>query len=171
MSEGDYLIGVLSDTHGRDDLAELAAGLFAEHRVRWVFHCGDIGDIRVVDALLAKNLTVNYVFGNTDHDRPAMRRYIQRVGATVADPFAECELAGRKIAVLHGDDHRLLGRLIDSQAYDFLLHGHTHLPRDETVGRTRVLNPGALHRSSEPMIMLVELGSGQVRRLPIRRNP
>jgi predicted phosphodiesterase len=27
---------------------------------------------------------------------------------------------------------------------DFLLHGHTHVPRDETIGLTRVLNPGTL---------------------------
>lgn len=25
----------------------------------------------------------------------------------------------------------------------FLLHGHTHVPRDQTIGETRYLNPGA----------------------------
>jgi len=27
---------------------------------------------------------------------------------------------------------------------DFLLHGHTHVPRDEGIGMTRVLNPGSV---------------------------
>jgi predicted phosphodiesterase len=30
---------------------------------------------------------------------------------------------------------------------DYLLHGHTHELRDERVGATRIINPGALHRA------------------------
>jgi len=29
---------------------------------------------------------------------------------------------------------------------DILLHGHTHVPRDETIGRIRFLNPGCVTR-------------------------
>ena len=31
-------------------------------------------------------------------------------------------------------------------ACDFFLHGHTHVPRDETVGGVRFLNPGCITR-------------------------
>jgi len=29
---------------------------------------------------------------------------------------------------------------------DVVLHGHTHVPRDETIGRVRFLNPGCISR-------------------------
>ena len=32
---------------------------------------------------------------------------------------------------------------------DFLLHGHTHVPRDERIGATRVFNPGAVGRADK----------------------
>lgn len=35
------------------------------------------------------------------------------------------------------------------QGADFLLHGHTHVPRDETVGATRVLNPGSIGKADK----------------------
>jgi predicted phosphodiesterase len=31
---------------------------------------------------------------------------------------------------------------------DYLLHGHSHEVRDERVGRTRIINPGALCRAA-----------------------
>lgn len=31
---------------------------------------------------------------------------------------------------------------------DFVLHGHTHVPRDETIGGVRYLNPGAVGKAN-----------------------
>jgi predicted phosphodiesterase len=32
---------------------------------------------------------------------------------------------------------------------DFLLHGHTHVPRNERVGGCRILNPGSLGKANK----------------------
>jgi predicted phosphodiesterase len=40
---------------------------------------------------------------------------------------------------------------------DLLLHGHSHRMRNERVGRTRVVNPGALHRAAVRTVGIVEL--------------
>jgi predicted phosphodiesterase len=49
------------------------------------------------------------------------------------------------------------------QRYDYLLHGHTHVRRDERAGRTRIINPGRpLPPPRRP---------GQVRRPPRHRRP
>ncbi len=139
-------IGILSDTHGRGERAARAAGLLAERGVRRAFHCGDIGDESVIDAL--SGLEMTYVLGNVDRPHRAwLRRYIRAVGAVLAEPFARCELAGRQVAVIHGDDARELARLIDAQELDYVFHGHTHVIRSERIGRTHVINPGALHRA------------------------
>ena len=55
---------------------------------------------------------------------------------------------------------------------DFLLHGHTHTVQDERVGRTRVINPGALHRASRYTCALLDPSGKSVRWLEIgKRSP
>ena len=37
----------------------------------------------------------------------------------------------------------MLNELIRSQKYDYVLYGHTHTKRNDKIGKTRVINPGA----------------------------
>ena len=52
---------------------------------------------------------------------------------------------------------------------DYLLHGHTHETRDERVGRTRVVNPGALSRAARYTCALLDPRSDALRFLEIAR--
>ena len=149
------IIGVLSDTHGVAVHTARAGELFVRHGVGRVFHCGDIGGEAVVDALA--HLDVTYVLGNMDRDEEALSRYIRALGQTVGTPYACCEVAGRRIAAIHGDDWGALCELIQSQRFDVVLHGHTHRVRDECMGPTRVVCPGALHGPDRPTVAVVQL--------------
>ena len=55
----------------------------------------------------------------------------------------EIELGGRRIAITHGDRDELVEAHLSAQP-DYLFLGHTHRRRDERIGLTRVINPGAL---------------------------
>lgn len=57
---------------------------------------------------------------------------------------------------MHGNDHRLKQRLISSQEHDYLCQGHTHAKEDTRVGRTRLINPGALHRANPKTVALLD---------------
>ena len=62
---------------------------------------------------------------------------------------------GYAIAALHGHDG-LLGA-IHSGEQRYVLHGHTHARRDQRIGPTRVINPGALggtHRETRSVAIL-----------------
>jgi predicted phosphodiesterase len=37
----------------------------------------------------------------------------------------------------------VLDKMIESQAYDYLFFGHTHVRSSRLVGKTRIINPGA----------------------------
>jgi len=139
----DSVIGILSDTHGQVRRTRRARELFVARGIRQLFHCGDIGGDAVIDALA--DLDVTYVPGNMDPDRGRLLRYIGALGQAGNDPAVRCELAGRRIGMTHGDKAAVLARLIDSQQLDYVFHGHTHVARDERIGRTRIINPGALH--------------------------
>ncbi|MEJ2150393.1 MAG: metallophosphoesterase family protein [Chloroflexota bacterium] len=75
------------------------------------------------------------------------------------------ELDGKRIAVCHGDDLAQLDEFIHSGIYHYVLHGHTHRRRDEMVGQTRVINPGALggRQAESRSICLLDLSTDDVR--------
>lgn len=91
-----------------------------------------------------------------------MRQAVYGIGATLHEPFGRLELEDVKLAFLHGDDHALLRQLIDSGEYAYLFHGHTHQRRDEQIGPTRVINPGALHRAAVKTFAVLDLASGDL---------
>jgi putative phosphoesterase len=151
-------IGILSDTHSRYATVETALKLLEEHRVDLLIHCGDIEDAETV-WLFPGN--THFVFGNCDAERSSLRQAMYGIGATLHEPFGRLELAGSKIAFVHGDDNRLLDRLAQGGDYDYLFHGHTHIARDEQTGRTRVINPGALFRARPKTFVVLDLESGE----------
>lgn len=155
------IIGILSDTHDRD--AAMAAGLkvLGAAGAEFYVHCGDIGSQRCVDLLAG--LACAFVFGNTDFDRAALARYAASIDVGCYGNFADLELAGNKVAVTHGDDYRLKQRLLSDQKHDYLLQGHTHVAADDRVGRTRVINPGALHRATRKTVASLDTERDELR--------
>ena len=61
-------------------------------------------------------------------------------------------------------------------ACDFFLHGHTHVPRDETVGGVRFLNPGCITRpnmGAPASYAWLTIGDGELiwKIMPVRNLP
>ena len=46
--------------------------------------------------------------------------------------------------------------------FDFVFHGHTHIAKEHRIGKTRVINPGALQRVAVRTFVLLELPSGKI---------
>jgi putative phosphoesterase len=150
-------VGVVSDTHGHLPSARRAAELLAEREIEQVLHCGDIGSPEIVQ--IFSRWPGHYVFGNCDHDFTALRDAIELVEQTCHDEFGDFELAGCRIALVHGHDHRRFQQAVNSQAYRLVCYGHTHVPDLHFEGKTLVLNPGALFRANPRTIAILELPS------------
>lgn len=138
-------IGLISDTHDNEALAEVAGGLFHDERVDRVFHLGDVTQPETLDPLHGFPLIV--VQGNNDEE-PWPVSWQQ-------------ELEGQRVGATHGHHKALLARLIGE--CDVVLHGHTHKRRAERVGRALVINPGALHRTTTCTIATLDLPEKRVR--------
>ena len=154
------IVGILSDTHDRVEAMAAGVELLRRGGAEFYVHCGDVGSERVVDHLAG--LPSAFVFGNTDWDRAALARYAETIGVACHGSFADLELAGKRIAVTHGDDFKLKQRLIADQKHDYLLQGHTHVRADEKVGKVRVINPGALHRAKEKTVATLDTDTGKL---------
>ena len=149
-------IGILSDTHAHTERSHMAAKLLKQARVDLLIHAGDIGSEEVIYAIAEHfdfATTPFYaVWGNVDrHGYPAPD-FPSWDGITIREVHLTLSLGGKEIAVTHGDDTQTLKRLIESQEYDVLITGHTHVAADERIGKTRVINPGAVTRSPRPSI-------------------
>ncbi len=155
------LLGILSDTHDQVERAAVAVALLAAEGAQALVHCGDLTGAAAVRACGA-SLPCTFVFGNNDDDREGLRRAILAVGGDCLERGGELELAGRRIAVAHGDDPRAMRRLAVATP-DYFLFGHSHVPTDHRDGPTRWINPGALHRAAEWTVALLDLESDELR--------
>ena len=139
-------IGVISETHGDFDRTKNAVRVLASLAVEQVLHCGDIGSPAIVT--LFSDWPTHFVFGNVDRDHDSLRKMIEACHQTCHGPMATLELAAVRIAIVHGDDTQRLAETIASGQWDLVCCGHTHLAKEERVGRTLVLNPGAVTRAA-----------------------
>ena len=150
-------IGILSDTHGNTARTKRAAETLRDQGVAAVFHCGDIGSqavlIALAEAFCEAGIPVHAVVGNVDFED-----YLP-AGINLHGRFAEIELAGKKIAVVHGDDFSRLQQAVRGQKFDYLFTGHTHAREDRRDGRTRIINPGAIQRAARPGFAVLDLAS------------
>jgi putative phosphoesterase len=151
-------IGIVSDSHGNSAMVLKALDLLRARGIQTILHCGDLDDASTV--YLFQDFTTHFVFGNCDHDRSGIRRAVTNAGQTLHEPCGKLELDGKKIAFLHGDDRRLFQRLEESGEFDYLFYGHTHQAAEHRTGRTRVINPGALHRARPKTALILDVETG-----------
>ena len=159
-------VGVISDTHGNAELTRRAVAIFRETQVTRVIHCGDIGSTEIITIL--SELPTDYVFGNCDGARRTLASAIEESGGTLHDDFGSVEIAGKKIAIYHGQNDMRLEQEICSGQWDLLCYGHTHRFAFEQRGQTMVLNPGAIQRRWEaPSAAVVDLPKIDVTRFNV----
>ncbi len=141
---------VLADTHNRlpANVSALADG------VGEIWHLGDVCDKGVFHELCLLGPPVTLVRGNCDSEiswplvvdltRSSIRFRLQHIPP--ARPPPGC---------------------------DVVLHAHTHVPRDETIGGIRFLNPGCVtrpNRGAPPSVARLEIIDGKIswRLVPLR---
>lgn len=161
-------IGILSDTH--DNVSNLlkAKSLFREEGITTLIHCGDMTSADTARQMV--DFDIIYVNGNMD-DSVAVNDTLWMLNHNCETPGAVFtgKIAGVKIAATHGHLQGKLDQLLRWRRYDFVFHGHTHRQRDEKIGKTRVINPGALGgaRYEPRTVCILNLESQDIRFLKV----
>lgn len=150
-------IGVVSDTHGQTAFALEAVRMLESLDVEQVLHCGDVGSAAIVP--LFARWPTHFVLGNVDLELADLPPAIARAEQQFHGRFGSLELAGRRIAWLHGDDAQRLRQTIDEGRWDLVCYGHTHRAEVHRAGTTLVLNPGALYRAPRHTLAVVDLAA------------
>lgn len=141
------MIVILSDTHDNESAARAAIDQIRILDPQVIVHCGDLESPHMLE--LFRGLPLKLSLGNCDWDVEGIRAKGRSLKITDIGFSIEFEVAEKRCFVHHGDNPRTLARAIDSGAFHYVFHGHSHARRDERIGTTRVINPGALYRSAE----------------------
>lgn len=158
-------VGILSDTHDQVARTGVAVRMLLAEGAQALLHCGDWTVPDVVYE--CSPLPGYYVFGNNDFDEDALRRAMEVARGTCLERGGIIDLAGKRIAVSHGDSAREMRRLVVA-APDYVCFGHSHQRSDERRGAIRWINPGALYRASEWTVALLDLTTDELRFLSVR---
>ena len=135
-------IFVLADTHDRlpANLEALAAG------ADQIWHLGDVCSPAILQAIETFGPPVTVVRGNCD--------------STVEWPLtADLKRNGVRFRLVHIPPDPV------PDDVDVVLHGHTHVPRDERVAGVRFLNPGCVtrpNRGAPPSVAWLEIADGKI---------
>jgi putative phosphoesterase len=154
-------IGILSDTHNHLENTARALSIFRQHGVERVIHCGDITTPAVVGAFAGWQ--VDFALGNMDRNISDLKTAVRALGLGSIGHTCTIETNGKRLVACHGDNARTLIEFIHCGLYDYVFHGHTHSRRDEIVGQTRVINPGALGGTARESrsVCIVDLETAQ----------
>src|SRR3989440_11582819 len=133
---------VLADTHNR--LPERVIGMAKGADEIW--HLGDVCTENILDELRAVGPRITVVRGNCDSnlDWPLI---------------VDLARSGLKFRLQHVPPGQ------PPDAVDVVLHGHTHVPRNERRGSVLFLNPGCVTRAKQgapPSVAWLEIADGKV---------
>jgi len=146
-------IGIISDTHDDIKNTKKAIQLFNKLDVNYVFHAGDYVFPGIINLFkeLKPTIYLYGVRGNNDGELLGIANKFKEIeNAMFFNDFGRVVVEKKEIGIYHGTNPKLSETLIQSQIFDLLILGHTHIRRMERVGRTLVLNPGTLNNSFFP---------------------
>ena len=139
---GKQRVFILADTHNRLPESVKKMATHADE----IWHLGDVCAEAILDELQAIGPRVTVVRGNCDSnfEWPLVLNLVR----------GELKFRLQHVPPDHPPDD-----------VDILLHGHTHVPRNEIHGRVRFLNPGCVtrpNRGAPPSVAWLEITDGKI---------
>ncbi len=153
-------VGLLSDTHGRTDLVESVTDVFRNLELSAIVHTGDVTRVSHVQPILDLGLTVHLVYGNCDFNHNSFRQAAESTPLTLHGRSGLLNTDGLQVGITHGHHKAVLDQLADSRP-DYIVHGHTHVRRDEQKNGIRYINPGSVQPPNSSWATL-DLSTGRL---------
>lgn len=163
-------IGIMADTHDRLPMVDKAVKRMNDEEVDLVLHAGDYIAPFVVSHFKPLEARLIGVFGNNDAELDLLKKKFAENGSQIRGRFAELNVEGLKIALLHGKDEELLKSLINTESYHVIVHGHTHEFKTYRKGKTLVINPGETcgYLTGRATIAVLKTETQEVRLISLR---
>ncbi len=162
-------IGIVSDSHGKARRLRQALAALVQQGARVLVHCGDVGSPECIAALGETGLDAYAVAGNMDRRIDRLTEQARQCGVRFSSECVVVPLGdGQYLAATHGNDPAGLARLLEDPNCPYVCHGHTHRARDERIGDTRVINPGALRHARPATVALLDTDTDTVEHIELK---
>lgn len=158
-------MALLSDSHDNSATTLAALDLLAAHRPGIYLHAGDLVSPEML--VHFSGLPFHFIFGNNEYDHATLRSKAKSLNLECHGNVAEFEFEGKHLVMLHGHEQALMHKFLGEGKHDYLIHGHTHVRRDERVGKTRIINPGALQRARTKSVALLDTATDTLTFIPV----
>lgn len=156
-------VGIVSDTHDNLDVVQQAVDHFAD-TAEVVVHCGDIVAPFSARPFDHDDFDFYAVRGNNDGEW-GLQEVVDEFGMYLGE-FGELVLDDARVAIYHGTSEGIVGALLESGNYDYLLRGHTHERVHEDYDGTVHINPGGIPTSpgggDPPAAVVLDTETGDV---------
>ncbi len=161
-------IAIFSDSHDHIWNLEKALNQANEMGAEALLHCGDMNAPFVVK-IMAEHFSgpIHIIFGNNEGDGRLIQTLVTQYDhVTHHGDYAELELFGRKIAMIHYPEPAL--RIAQSGQFDLVCFGHNHTQSKEQVGEALLVNPGEIMGfMHDPTWGLYDANSGEFLWVPV----
>jgi putative phosphoesterase len=134
-------VGIVSDTHDNLDVVRQAVDHF-EDTAEIVVHCGDIVSPFTARPFDNDEFDFYAVRGNNDGEW-SLKELVDNFGMYLGE-MGELVLDDYQVAIYHGTSEAIVGALLESGNYDYVLRGHTHEQVHEDYDGTVHINPGGI---------------------------
>jgi len=137
-------IAIFSDSHDNIWNLEKALAQANEMGADALLHCGDMNAPFIVKIMADRfSGPIHIIFGNNEGDGRLIQTLVAKYDhVTHHGDYAELELFGRKIAMIHYPEPAL--RIAQSGQFDLVCYGHDHTQRLDRVGGGLLANPGEI---------------------------
>lgn len=157
---------VLSDTHNNIVRIKHLLGFVKKISADAIVHCGDWDTEWAIFPFRSIKIPTYAVLGNADEaHQEEIEKALRDIGVDYGVDTKEINLDGKKFLVSHQPGK--IQANIESGEYDVVFHGHTHQRKDKFIGKTHVINPGAVHNTTTPSFAVYDTESDKVEFLDI----
>lgn len=163
-------LGILSDTHNNLQNLQIALDHLRSEGIDTIIHCGDLTGVEVAQAM--QGFHVICTLGNGDIASGEIRQTLAGLKPeNYTGMVYRGRIGGARIAATHGHMPGLVEELVRSGEFDYVFKGHSHQHKDEHIGYTRLINPGALGglRREERQFCILDLDSGKAAFIELKR--
>ncbi|RMF91974.1 MAG: metallophosphoesterase [Candidatus Schekmanbacteria bacterium] len=134
-------IGIVADSHDNITVIENCVKVFKEENIDILLHAGDIVAPFALKAFFSLNKKIVAVFGNNDGEKLGLRTTLENKGEIHNEPYVG-KLDKIRFMLTHRAEIALPA--MESNLYDLVIFGHTHLLKIEKKSDRYLINPGEL---------------------------
>lgn len=143
-------LALISDSHDNWSALQTAVAEASRASCEALFFAGDLVNPEGVEVLAEFSGPVHMIIGNNEFEIDEIWAAAEESENVIYHGEA-CDIARSGLRIFMHHYPQIARQKAQTGTYDLCIYGHRHTFRDDKIGKTRLLSPGAIsHRGSQP---------------------